>query len=147
MGASSKHKFLRFIVGRHDLPFYYDESVELQTSFLDAFLKGEDKVGWTRDGAVPKVDLILRKGDGGVDNPGQEKLFPRRTEVDWPIPDTKYSKYYLHLDGTLLERSDETASILEYDAMKGYCNFPAGATDLQANDNHQRASKVYNKAS
>jgi predicted acyl esterase len=40
--AGSSLKYLRFITGRHDLPFYYDEEVEVQKSFLDAFLKGQE---------------------------------------------------------------------------------------------------------
>lgn len=37
--AGSQFKYLRFIVGRHDLPFYYHDEVAIQRSFLDAFLK------------------------------------------------------------------------------------------------------------
>lgn len=40
--AGSEFKYLRFIVGRHDLPFYYPEEVKVQQSFLDAWLKGDD---------------------------------------------------------------------------------------------------------
>jgi hypothetical protein len=36
--AGSKLKYLRFISGRHDLPFFYDEQVDVQRSFLAAFL-------------------------------------------------------------------------------------------------------------
>ncbi|GLI78468.1 hypothetical protein PoHVEF18_006783 [Penicillium ochrochloron] len=43
--AGSQHKFLRFILGRHDLPFYYDEEDEVQHSFLEAFLKDNDYAG------------------------------------------------------------------------------------------------------
>ncbi|KAF2102299.1 X-Pro dipeptidyl-peptidase protein [Rhizodiscina lignyota] len=95
MQASSEFKYLRFIVGRHDLPFYYPEEVEVQRSFLDAFLKGEDRVGWSRKGAVPAVDLVLRKGDVGYNNPVNERKFPRRQENEWPIARTQYTKFYL----------------------------------------------------
>ncbi|KAF9888940.1 hypothetical protein FE257_008109 [Aspergillus nanangensis] len=60
--AGSEFKYLRFIVGRHDLPFYYPEEVEVQRSFLDAWLKGDDREGWTEKGALPAADLVLRKG-------------------------------------------------------------------------------------
>lgn len=40
--AGSQHKFLRFIVGRHDLPFYYDEEVDVHLIFLEAFMKDND---------------------------------------------------------------------------------------------------------
>ena len=61
--AGSRFKYLRFVVGRHDLPFYYDEEVEVQRSFLDAFLRDDDRVGWSVEGTVPPVDLVLRKGE------------------------------------------------------------------------------------
>ncbi|EHA23758.1 hypothetical protein CBS63078_2261 [Aspergillus niger] len=92
--AGSELKYLRFITGRHDLPFYYSEEVEIQRSFLDAFLKGEDRAGWST-GTAPKVDLVLRKGDVGFNNAEAEKQFPRRTENEWPIARTQYTRYYL----------------------------------------------------
>lgn len=99
--AGSELKYLRFIVGRHDLPFYYPEEVEVQRSFLDAFLKGEDREGWSKKGAVPPVDLILRKGDVGHNNPEGEKLYPRRKESEWPIARTRYTDLFLSPDGQL----------------------------------------------
>lgn len=52
--AGSEQKWLRVITGRHDLPFYYDQEVDIQLSFLDAFLKGEDRAGWTPGQAPPR---------------------------------------------------------------------------------------------
>ncbi|RYP50735.1 hypothetical protein DL768_003795 [Monosporascus sp. mg162] len=95
--AGSERKWLRMITGRHDLPFYYKEEVDIQLSFLDAFLKGEDRVGWTT-GHVPPVELALRKGDVGFNNPEAEKTFPRRTENEWPIARTQWTKWYLTRD-------------------------------------------------
>lgn len=92
--AGSELKYLRFITGRHDLPFYYAEEVEVQRSFLDAFLKGEDRAGWST-GKAPKVDVVLRKGDVGHNNAAAEKSFPRRIEHEWPIARTQYTKYHL----------------------------------------------------
>ena len=62
---------------------------------MDAFLKGEDRVGWSVEGKVPPVDLILRRGDVGFNNPTAEQKFPRRTESEWPIARTKYTPFYL----------------------------------------------------
>ncbi|KAJ6127570.1 hypothetical protein N7523_003182 [Penicillium sp. IBT 18751x] len=92
--AGSELKYLRFITGRHDLPFYYSEEVEIQRSFLDAFLKGEDRAGWST-GKAPKVDIVLRKGDVGHNNAAGEKTFSRRIEHEWPIARTQYTKYHL----------------------------------------------------
>lgn len=93
--AGSEFKFLRLITGRHDLPFYYKEEVEIQRSFLDAFLKGEDRVGWSLKGKVPPVDLVLRKGDVGYNEAEKEKAYHRRTENEWPIARTAYTHFYL----------------------------------------------------
>ncbi|KAI6824315.1 alpha/beta-hydrolase [Hortaea werneckii] len=99
--AGSDLKYLRFITGRHDLPFYYEEEVELQRSFLDAFLKGEDRVGWSQPGKVPPVEVVLRKGDVGFNNAEAEKAYPRRSESEWPIARTKYTRFYLKPDFSL----------------------------------------------
>lgn len=102
--AGSKFKYLRFITGRHDLPFYYHEEVELQKSFLDAFLKGQDRVGWSVPGKVPPVTLTLRKGNVGFNDSEKEKAFPKRDESAWPLPNTQYTKFYLHPDQVLAAR-------------------------------------------
>lgn len=96
--AGSKFKYLRFITGRHDLPFYYKEEVELQRSFLDAFLKGDDRVGWSVPGKVAPVTVTLRKGDVGFNDAEKEKTYPKREEEAWPIPRTQYTNYYLTPD-------------------------------------------------
>ncbi|KAE9581273.1 hypothetical protein CGMCC3_g2560 [Colletotrichum fructicola] len=115
--AGSKNKFLRFIVGRHDLPFYYKEEVDVQKSFLDAFLKGEDRDGWST-GEVPPVSVCLRKGDVGFNNPQAEKLFGRRDEKEWPIARTKYTKYYLSNLGSLTtDFLPEDTTKISYEAL------------------------------
>jgi predicted acyl esterase len=117
--ASSRNKFLRFIVGRHDLPFYYPSAVQMQKSFLDAFLKDEDRDGWST-GNVPRVGMLIRKGDGGVDDPLRETtMFKERFEKDWPLPDTEYRKIFLTGDLTLSERDQGDGKCFSYDAMAG----------------------------
>ncbi|KAF7715069.1 Cocaine esterase [Penicillium ucsense] len=115
--AGSELKYLRFITGRHDLPFYYTEEVELQRSFLDAFLKGEDREGWST-GKAPKVDMVLRKGNPGFDNAEAEKAFPRRIEHEWPIGRTQYTKYYLTSQRELITHAPiERPSKITYQAL------------------------------
>ncbi|ETI20136.1 hypothetical protein G647_08170 [Cladophialophora carrionii CBS 160.54] len=87
MNAGSQHKYLRFITGRHDLPFYTQEGVGMQRSFLDAFLKDNDTAGWST-GKPPKVGFALRVGDVGYNDAEAEKAYPTRYENSWPIPDT-----------------------------------------------------------
>ncbi|RFU23732.1 hypothetical protein B7463_g12606, partial [Scytalidium lignicola] len=110
--AASEFKYIRFIVGRHDLPFYLDEEVEVQRSFLDAFLKGDDRVGWSKKGQVPPVDLLLRKGD----DPAK---FTRRAELEWPLARTQYTNFYLSKDGSLLSNPvmTDTPQKLSYKAL------------------------------
>lgn len=115
--AGSELKYLRFITGRHDLPFYYSEEVEVQRSFLDAFLKGEDRVGWSEKGKVPTVDLVLRKGDVGFDNAEAEKGYKRRQESEWPIARTDYTKYYLHPSKALSTKTPTERAKLGYKAL------------------------------
>lgn len=108
--AGSKFKYLRFITGRHDLPFYYSDEVAVQKSFLDAFLKGNDTVGWSVEGKVPPVSMVLRKGDVGFNNPEFEATYQRREESEWPIARTKYINYHLHPDGSLSTESPSSDS-------------------------------------
>jgi predicted acyl esterase len=100
--ASSEFKYLRFISGRHDLPFYYEEEVEIQRSFLDAFLKDDDRRGWSKKGVLPPVDMVVRKGDIGFNNPTTEKALSRRYEMGWPIARTVYTKLFLAPNGEML---------------------------------------------
>jgi predicted acyl esterase len=94
MNAGSKLKYLRFVTGRHDLPFYSEGNVELQKSFLDAFLKDRDTMGWST-GEAPKVGFVVRKGDVGFNDTEAEKSYPYRFEEEWPLPDTVYTRFYL----------------------------------------------------
>lgn len=104
--AGSRQKWLRTITGRHDLPFYYSEEAEIQRSFLDAFLKDEDRAGW-KTGQVPPVNLVLRKGDLGFNDAAAETQYPRRTENEWPIARTNWTKWYLTPQNTLTVDADE----------------------------------------
>ncbi|KAH6618432.1 Alpha/Beta hydrolase protein [Boeremia exigua] len=116
MRASSRYKFLHFIVGRHDLPFYYNHSAKLQLSFFDSFLKDNDYDGW-KTGEQPRVKLTLRKGDCGVDDPVRELGFPTRGEADWPIPDTKYTKFFLNAQHELSETQKDERITISYEAL------------------------------
>ncbi|KAI9710725.1 MAG: hypothetical protein M1820_002558 [Bogoriella megaspora] len=117
VNAGSKFKYLRFITGRHDLPFYYTEEVEIQRSFLDAFLKGDDRVGWSTEGKVPMVDVVLRKGDVGFNDAEAEKAYRRRTEKEWPIARTQWTKYYLTSSKTLTTSLPTDIDKLRYRAL------------------------------
>ena len=114
--AGSNKKWLRFITGRHDLPFYYPEEVEVQRSFLDAFLKDDDRDGWNV-GKVPKVSLTLRKGNKGVNNAVAEKEWVTRDENEWPIARTAYTKYYLTPRKTLSDTPPNDSTAMSYKSL------------------------------
>ncbi|GLB12265.1 hypothetical protein AtubIFM57258_009546 [Aspergillus tubingensis] len=114
MRASSQYKFLRFVVGRHDLPFHWEQSAELQRSFLDCFLRDDDHAGWKTN--QPRVYLTLRNKDC---DPKNELDQPGRPEADWPIPDTQYTKFFLTPKRTLSTEAAETTDTCTYDALHG----------------------------
>jgi len=117
MQAGSKLKYLRCITGRHDLPFYYDEEVKVQKSFLDAFLKGEDRDGWSVPGKLPPVDMCIRLGNPGFNNPPAElATFPRRQENEWPIARTIYKNFYLAGSNKLTEENPPQSEVAKYEA-------------------------------
>ncbi|KAE8453260.1 hypothetical protein EG329_011327 [Mollisiaceae sp. DMI_Dod_QoI] len=117
--AGSKFKYLRFITGRHDLPFYYHDEVKIQKSFLDAFLKGEDSYGWTVPGKVAPVTLTLRKGNVGFNDAAAESTYAKREEPAWPLPSTEYTKFHLGLDRSLSAKrpTNEKEGQLSYSAL------------------------------
>nr|OQO24355.1 hypothetical protein B0A51_06639 [Rachicladosporium sp. CCFEE 5018] len=106
VNAGSAVKYLRFITGRHDLPFYTPECVELQKSFLDAFLKGDDPKGWSR-GEQPLVEYKVRVGDVGFNDAAAEAIYPTRSAPAWPPPNTQYTKYYLTSSHELTASHDD----------------------------------------
>lgn len=97
------------------MPFYYEEEVEIQRSFLDAFLKNDDRAGWSEKGKLPPVDIVLRKGDVGFNDAKAEKAYERRTENEWPLARTQYTPYYLGSDKSLVKTMPEpSAKIISY---------------------------------
>ena len=113
--AGSQHKWLRFITGRHDLPFYYPEEVEIQQGFLDCFLKDDNWAGW-KTGKFSQVSIRLRKGDKGVNDAAAEKAWTSRPENEWPIARTDYQRWYLAPDGSLGTENPSTPAVLTYQA-------------------------------
>ena len=134
LGISSKLKYLRFITGRHDNPFFFDQEVAVQKSFLDAFLKDNDSVGWSIPGKVPPVSLCLRQGNPGYNNPEAErKAFTRRDEWEWPIARTDYRNFHLSTDmllkAALAVTEGNDAGLIRYSAPSGNVKFSAIFTE------------------
>ena len=124
LGVSSKFKYLRFLTGRHDLPFFCDEEVEVQKSFLDACLKGIDAAGWLTPGKLPPVSLCIRQGNPGFNDAEAECLaFPRRDEMEWPIARTVNKAFHLQADGSLSEKTPLLTGVVSYEAPQGNTMF------------------------
>ena len=108
---------------RHDVPFYLPQYVALQKSFLDAWLQDKDDKGWLKGpnavGGVPAVSLPLRSGNYGYNSPDSDIWFARRTEHEWPIPRTKYTRFYLGTDYSLSPEKPSATGRLNYDGFKG----------------------------
>jgi predicted acyl esterase len=82
MRAASRQKWLEMHGLEHWTHFYTDYGVALQKRFFGHFLKGEAN-GWDQE---PPVRLQVRHVDH----------FEERTETNWPIPRTQWTR--LHLD-------------------------------------------------
>ena len=99
MHSSSPDKWLEVHGLEHWSLYYTDYGNDLQKRFFDCFLKGDD-AGWKNQ---PTVSLNVRH---------QGEKFVLRGEDDWPIPRTKWTKFYLEPKGQLLAEipaSQETA--------------------------------------
>ncbi len=87
MNAASKVKKLRIHTGTHFHPFHSEEGRLDQLRWMDHWLKGKD----TGILDEPPVKLEIRTG-------GSEKPYPFRTENEWPIARTQWTKAYLRID-------------------------------------------------
>ncbi|MGB6253011.1 MAG: CocE/NonD family hydrolase [Bradyrhizobium sp.] len=79
--AASTQKWLECHGLEHWTHFYTDYGRELQRRFFDFHLKGEAN-GWDDQ---PKVQLQVRHVD----------KFVERHEADWPLPSTRWTRFYL----------------------------------------------------
>jgi uncharacterized protein len=102
--AASKDKWLEAHGLEHWTHFYTDYGVGLQKEFFARYLKGDAKA-WSRQ---PKVQLQVRHVD---------KFVPR-SENEWPIARTKWTKMYLQpADYTLGASAPAASGKIEYDAL------------------------------
>ncbi len=103
--SASQHKWLEVHGIEHWTHYYTDYGVAIQKRFFDYFLKGE-KNGWDKE---RKVRLQVR-------HPGEK--FVERYEDDWPIPNTEWTRYYLHpTDLALSTTPSSGGSKVAFDAL------------------------------
>jgi putative CocE/NonD family hydrolase len=84
MRAASKHKKLRIHTGTHFHPFHSEEGRMDQLRWFDHWLKGID----TGIMEEPPVKLEIRTG-------GSPERYPFRTENEWPLARTQWTRMYL----------------------------------------------------
>jgi predicted acyl esterase len=102
--AASKQKWLEVHGLEHWTHFYTDYGRTLQLRFFDHFLHGKDN-GWDKQ---PPVLLQIRHID----------RFVARTENEWPLARTRWTKLYLDpADGALRQRRPSAVRVLSFAAM------------------------------
>jgi predicted acyl esterase len=110
LGAASEQKWLEFHGLEHWTEFYTDYGVSMQKRFFDHFLKGEDN-GWDRE---PPVKMQVRHVD----------RFVERSEHEWPLARTEWTRLYLDAAGqTLQPQPPDARNELSIDGLKGKASF------------------------
>ena len=113
MRARSRHKKLRIHAGTHYHPFYAEEARRDQLRFMDHWLKGSD-TGLMEE---PPVKLLIRTGGG--------KGYEWRTESEWPLARTQWTRFYLQpacstaenaVEGILTTETPPKADAITYSA-------------------------------
>jgi predicted acyl esterase len=102
--AASGQKWLEMHGLEHWTEFYTDYGVALQRRFFDHFLKGVQN-GWEEQ---PRVQLQVRRIDG----------FEQRTENEWPLARTEWTKLYLDFEqGSLAREPAAGKAQVSFDAL------------------------------
>jgi predicted acyl esterase len=102
--AASSEKWLEVHGIEHWTEFYTDYGVRLQKRFFAHYLQGAEN-GWS---AQPKVQLQVRGLNG----------FEQRSENEWPIARTKWTRFYLQFaGGTLARQPDTAAQVVSFEAL------------------------------
>src|ERR1700728_2892911 len=102
--AAAKEKWLEVHGIEHWTHFYTDYGREQQLRFFDHFLHGK-KNGWNKQ---PAVQLQVRHVDG----------FVERTEKEWPLKRTKWTRFYLDpADGALVGKPGNKKTAIRFEAM------------------------------
>jgi len=106
---ASTDKYL-LIHGRKKWQFFR-QMVDLQKQFFDRYLKGIDN---SEVKYWPRIRLEVR-----------ERFYfgNYRTENEWPLARTQYTKLFLNADGTLTNNPPQKESSVRYDAKTGSAQF------------------------
>ncbi|WP_219723255.1 CocE/NonD family hydrolase [Bacillus sp. Marseille-P3661] len=131
--AASENKWLEIHGLEHWTHFYTPYGVDLQRRFFDYFLKGEEN-GWDQE---PRVRLQVRY-------PGDK--FVERTEEEWPIPRTKWTKMYLaanNKENTLNSQPPEKTTTATYEPLNESVTFYMPAMEEDTEITGPLAAKLF----
>lgn len=129
--AVSKEKWLEAHGLEHWTEFYTDYGVRLQKQFFGHFLKGED-TGWTKR---PRVQLRVR-------HPGER--FVERSENEWPLARTQWTRFHLDPDGKSLTRSAPArAGTIAFDALGDGLTFSTPPLEQETEITGPSAAKLF----
>ena len=101
--AASRQKWFEMHTDTHFASMYLPEAVALQRRFFDHFLKGEAN-GWDEQ---PPVLLTIRDPRG----------MARRSENEWPLARTQWTRYYLDAGASALSTDQPAAGKADYEAL------------------------------
>ena len=128
--ASSPQKWLELHGLEHWTHFYTDYGRLLQKRFFDYFLKGINN-GWAGE---PRVRLQVRHIDG----------FLERTENDWPIARTRWTKLYLNPSDRSLCREPVVGGLrIEFDALGDGVTFMSPPLESETEITGPSAAKLF----
>ena len=119
VNAASKHKKLRIHTGSHFHPFHAEEGRMDQLRWFDHWLKGID----TGIMDEPPVKLEIRTG-------GSKKPYPFRTENEWPLKRTQWTKLYLKPERTKPGGPDAVEGLLAKSAPKNRAKLAYSASGV-----------------
>ena len=128
--AAAKQKWLEAHGIEHWTHFYTDYGRNLQLRFFDYFLHGK-KNGWDKQ---PPVRLQVRHID----------RFVERTENEWPLKRTKWTRFYLDPAGVLsANKPSHKKSVVRFDAMGDGVTFLTAPLERETEITGPSAVKLY----
>jgi uncharacterized protein len=128
--AASKEKWLELHGLEHWTHFYTDYGRLLQKRFFDYFLKGIEN-GWDKE---QRVRLQVRHVD----------KFVERTENEWPIARTRWTKLYLDpIARSLSWTPVTTGGTVQFDAMGGGITFHSPPLERETEITGPSAAKLF----
>ncbi len=128
--AASAQKWLEVHGIEHWTEFYTDYGVKLQKRFFDHFLKGQAN-GWDRQ---PPLLLQVRHRD----------RFVERTENEWPLARTQWTRLYLDLENlALLPEPVAAEQRLDYQAMGDGLTFFSAPLEAETEITGPAAARLF----